>query len=130
MPHPATRYADMLGKKMRQHQADVWFVNTGWTGGPYGVGKRMDINYTRAMVKAALTGKLREAEFQPDPFFKVMVPNSCPNVPAELLNPRNTWQNKEEYDKKAKELARRFQENFKKFANASNDVKNAGPSAD
>jgi phosphoenolpyruvate carboxykinase (ATP) len=130
LPLPATRYAEMLGEKMRQHKVDVWLVNTGWTGGPYGVGKRMDIGYTRAMIKAALDSKLRDIEFQPDPIFKVLVPTSCPEVPTEILNPRNTWKNQGEYDRKAIELARRFQENFKRFAEAPETVKDAGPRVD
>ncbi|MFQ5604732.1 MAG: phosphoenolpyruvate carboxykinase (ATP) [bacterium] len=130
LPLPATRYAEMLGEKMRNHNANVWLVNTGWTGGPYGVGKRMDIIYTRAMVKAALSGALREVEFTPHEIFKVLVPTSCPNVPTEVLNPRNTWSDKDEYERKAKELAKRFQENFKKFTDASEAVKAAGPVAD
>lgn len=127
MPLPATRYAEMLGEKMRQHNADVWLVNTGWSGGPYGVGERMDIRLTRAMISAALSGELRQAEFTAHPVFKVLVPSECPNVPGEVLNPRNTWSNKEAYDQKASELAKRFHENFKKFEDAAQAIKDAGP---
>lgn len=127
LPLPATRYAEMLGQKMNQHKADVWLVNTGWSGGPYGVGERMDIRYTRAMIKAALAGRLREVEFKPDPVFKVLVPTNCPDVPAEILNPRNTWSNPDDYDLKARELAQRFKDNFAKFADAPDAVKQAGP---
>ena len=87
----------------------------------------MDIRYTRAMIRAALTGRLKEAEFQPDPVFKVLVPTSCPDIPSEGLNPRNTWSNPDEYDAKAGELARRFEENFKRFAEAPNSVRAVGP---
>ncbi|NOX37824.1 MAG: phosphoenolpyruvate carboxykinase (ATP) [Calditrichaeota bacterium] len=130
LPLPATRYAEMLGEKMRQHKVNVWLVNTGWSGGPYGVGKRIDIRFTRAMVKAALNGDLDRVEFRPDPIFRVLVPTQCPGVPAEILNPRNTWEDKSAYDLKARELARRFQENFKRFPNASEEIKAAGPKSD
>ena len=127
MPLPATRYAEMLGDKMRKHNADVWLVNTGWSGGAYGVGKRMDIRLTRAMIKAALDGQLREVEFKADPVFKVLVPQSCPDVPTEVLNPRNTWADKDAYDKQAADLAARFKKNFEKFPDASDAICNAGP---
>ena len=127
MPLPATRYAEMLGQKMRTHKSDVWLVNTGWSGGPYGVGERMDIRLTRAMIKAALNGELRNTEFQLHPVFNVLVPKSCPGVPSEVLDPRNTWQDKAAYDQKAATLAKHFQKNFEKFADASDAIKNAGP---
>ena len=130
MPLPATRYAEMLGEKMREHKANVWLVNTGWSGGPYGVGERMDIRLTRAMIKAALGGKLDKVEFNPDPVFRVLVPESCPGVPEDVLKPRNTWKNKEAYDRKAKELAERFHENFKKFPDADEAIRKAGPLVD
>lgn len=130
LPLPATRYAEMLGEKMRKQKADVWLVNTGWSGGPYGVGERMDIRLTRAMIKAALSGELKQVEFKAHPVFKVRVPASCPGVPTEVLDPRNTWKDKADYDKKAQDLARRFQKNFEKFPNAAAEVKNAGPKAD
>ena len=127
MPLPATRYAEMLGNKMREHDANVWLINTGWSGGPYGVGSRMDIHLTRAMIKAALTGELLEVDYHADPVFKVMVPNSCPGVPAEVLNPRNTWKDKDAYDKQAADLASRFKKNFEKFPEASEEIRKAGP---
>ncbi|RMI20435.1 MAG: phosphoenolpyruvate carboxykinase (ATP) [Calditrichaeota bacterium] len=130
LPLPATRYAEMLGEKMRRHDVDVWLVNTGWSGGPYGVGQRIDIHLTRAMVKAALSGELRQAEFRPHPVFKVLVPTTCPNVPAEVLDPRNTWEDKSAYDQKAAELAANFRKNFQKFTDASEAIKAAGPQAD
>ena len=112
--HPGV-YADLLGKKVSQHNAACWLINTGWSGGPYGVGKRMKIGYTRAMIRAILSGQLAEVETTPDPIFGVKVPNSCPDVPAEVLQPRNTWADKGAYDKQARDLARRFSENFEKY---------------
>ncbi|MBI4640132.1 MAG: phosphoenolpyruvate carboxykinase (ATP), partial [Candidatus Tectomicrobia bacterium] len=94
--HP-TVYSRMLGEKIAQHRTDCWLVNTGWSGGPYGEGQRMKIAYTRAMIQAALSGKLMEASFEPDPVFGVYVPKSCPHVPSELLKPRNTWKNGQAY---------------------------------
>ncbi len=112
--HPGV-YADFLGKKMAEHDAACWLVNTGWSGGPYGVGQRMKISHTRAMIRAILNGSLASVETKPDPIFGVNVPVSCPEVPAEVLQPRNTWADKDAYDQKARELARRFNENFKKY---------------
>lgn len=127
--HP-TKYAEMLGEKMKQHDAKVWLINTGWTGGPYGVGNRMKLAYTRAMITAALEGKLDGVEFAKDSIFGIEIPQSCPNVPAEVLNPRNTWANKEAYDNKANELADAFNANFKKFADqASSEILAAAPKA-
>ncbi len=130
LPLPATQYAEMLGEKMRHHKVNVWLVNTGWSGGAYGVGQRIDIRYTRAMVKAALNGDLDRADFRPDPIFGVLVPTACPGVPGEILNPRHTWKDKAAYDRKARELAQRFHENFKRFPAASDAVKAAGPKVD
>ena len=128
--HPGV-YADLLGKKMAQHGAACWLVNTGWSGGPYGVGQRMKISHTRAMIRAILNGSLASVETKPDPIFGVNVPVSCPEVPAEVLQPRNTWADKDAYDKKAHELARRFNENFKKYeSGVSEAVRNVGPTAD
>jgi phosphoenolpyruvate carboxykinase (ATP) len=112
--HPGV-YADLLGKKMAYHNAVPWLVNTGWSGGPYGVGQRMKIGHTRAMIRAILNGRLANVETRPDPIFGVQVPVSCPEVPAEVLQPRNTWSDKEAYDRQARDLARRFNENFKKY---------------
>ncbi len=124
---PPTVYADMLGEKIAQHQADVWLVNTGWSGGPYGVGKRVKIAYTRAMVHAALDGSLAKAPRVPDPNFGVAVPTECPNVPAQILNPRNTWKDKAAYDVQAKKLSAMFVENFKAFAGlVDKEVETAG----
>jgi phosphoenolpyruvate carboxykinase (ATP) len=128
--HPMT-YARMLGEKIWEHGSDVWLVNTGWSGGPYGVGKRMSIAYTRAMVSAALNGSLAKVETRPDPIFGIHVPVSCPNVPPDVLWPRNTWSDKDAYDEAARNLARRFQQNFEKFADqVTAEVRNAGPKAE
>jgi phosphoenolpyruvate carboxykinase (ATP) len=128
--HPGT-YADLLGKKIQEHKADCWLVNTGWSGGPYGVGRRMRISYTRAMIRAILTGTLAGVETRPDPVFGVGVPLACPGVPAEVLQPRNTWKDAEAYDQKARDLARRFNDNFRKYeAGVSGEVRAAAPKAD
>ncbi|MDQ6694802.1 MAG: phosphoenolpyruvate carboxykinase [Chloroflexota bacterium] len=130
LPLPPMTYARLLGEKIQEHGSDVWLVNTGWTGGPYGVGKRMSIAYTRAMVSAALNGTLSQVETRSDPIFGVSVPVSCPGVPNEVLTPRNTWQDREAYDTQAHNLVERFQENFKKFADqVTAEVRNAGPKA-
>lgn len=112
--HPAT-YAKLLGDKMKKHKVNVWLVNTGWSGGPYGVGNRMKLSYTRAMITAALNGSLSKADFTEHPVFGLLMPKDCPNVPAEILNPKNTWKDKADYDKKANELAQAFLDNFKQF---------------
>lgn len=112
--HP-TAYAKLFGEKMEHHQVNVWLINTGWTGGPYGVGSRMKLAHTRAMITAALEGNLEFAPFRKDPIFGFMVPELCPGVPFEVLDPRGTWANPEEYDQKAKSLAKSFVENFEKF---------------
>ncbi len=116
MVHHPNVYADLLGKKIDLHNAKCWLVNTGWTGGPYGVGKRMNLPYTRAMVNEALAGMLDNVETTEDPIFGLHIPKSVPNVPDEILNPRYTWSDKAAYDKQAKELAAKFNENFKKYA--------------
>jgi phosphoenolpyruvate carboxykinase (ATP) len=127
--HP-TVYADLLGKKINQHNVRCWLVNTGWTGGAYGVGTRMKIQHTRAMLHAALEGKLDGVEFATDPVFNVQIPKSVPGVPAEVLIPQNTWKDKAEYAKTAKHLAGLFAANFKKYeSQASAEIKAAGPNA-
>ncbi|HEX6915275.1 MAG TPA: phosphoenolpyruvate carboxykinase (ATP) [Chitinophagaceae bacterium] len=113
--HPG-QYADMLGAKMLEQNVNVWMVNTGWSGGPYGVGHRMKLAYTRAMITAALNGELDNVDFEIHPVFGMMMPKSCPNVPDEILNPRNTWDDKAAYDQKAKDLAQLFIKNFEKYA--------------
>jgi phosphoenolpyruvate carboxykinase (ATP) len=116
LPLPPAVYAKMLGEKIAKHKVECYLINTGWSGGPVGVGSRVRIPYTRAMITAALTGAFKDATFTPDPVFGVMVPDSCPNVPAEILQPRNTWADKAAYDAKAKELAAAFVNNFKQYA--------------
>jgi phosphoenolpyruvate carboxykinase (ATP) len=120
-------YAEMLGKKIKEHNTRVYLVNTGWSGGPYGIGKRMNLTYTRAMVTAAINGELESSNFTADPIFGVLVPDTCPNVPDEVLKPRNTWANPSAYDEQAKKLARLFNDNFKKFSGISEAIVNAGP---
>lgn len=112
--HPA-KYADLLGKKLEENKVNVWLVNTGWTGGAYGVGHRMSLKYTRAMITAALEGDLSNVAFENHPIFGVNMPKSCPNVPDEILNPRNTWSDKDAYDAKANQLAEAFVQNFEKY---------------
>jgi len=114
--HPYA-YASLLAKKIEKHSVNIWLVNTGWSGGPYGVGERMKIAYSRAVVKAALAGDLESVEYYKDPIFNFEVPRECPGVPSEILNPRNTWENPDEYDSQAKKLAKLFNENFKDYAN-------------
>ncbi len=127
--HP-TRYAELLGEKMNRQQVKVWLVNTGWTGGPYGVGKRIKLAYTRAMLTAALTGALDGAKFIKHPVFGVEVPQSCPGVPDEVLNPRDTWDDPEAYDAKASHLAQSFVRNFSKYAAyANNEILAGAPHA-
>ncbi len=122
LPLPATVYAEMLGKKIDEHDSQVFLVNTGWTGGVYGVGKRMDLKYTRAMVRAAIAGKLNNVETEQAAIFGLEIPKVIDGVPSEVLNPRNAWADPSAYDIKAKELADAFHENFKKFGHVSNDI--------
>ena len=125
--HPG-RYAKMLGDKMQEHKVNVWMINTGWTGGPYGVGHRMKLKYTRAMITAALEGKLNDVPCQSDPVFGMAVPMECPKVPSDILNPRNTWSDKSAYDEKAKYLAGLFKKNFEKYKDgATAEVLAASP---
>jgi phosphoenolpyruvate carboxykinase (ATP) len=125
--HPGF-YAEMLGKKMKEHEVNVWMINTGWSGGPYGIGHRMKLPYTRAMITAALEGKLDQVEFEAHPVFGMLMPTSCPDVPAEILNPRNTWADKDSYDSKAKALGAEFINNFKKYASGvSEEILAAAP---
>jgi phosphoenolpyruvate carboxykinase (ATP) len=125
--HPKV-YADLLGRKVAEHKSAVWLVNTGWSGGPYGVGQRMPIRHTRAMVAAVLGGTLKDVPTEVDPIFGVHMPVACPGVPPEVLRPRSTWSDKGAYDAKARELAQRFQDNFKQFAGVVEPaVRAAGP---
>ena len=107
-------YADLLGRKMREHETTVYLINTGWSGGAYGVGSRMDIMMTRAMVDAALDGKLRDVEYRTDPLFHLDVPLVCPGVPSEILLPEHTWADKAAYHKRALKLSWEFSDHFNK----------------
>ena len=123
--HP-TRYAELLGKKMEQHETNVWLINTGWTGGPYGVGKRISLKYTRAMISAALSGVLNNVGYRTHSIFGAEIPLTCPNVPNEILSPRETWKNDDAFYKKANDLARKFNTNFTKFEEFANEEIMAG----
>jgi len=127
LPLAPTVYAELLGEKINRHNAKVFLVNTGWTGGGYGTGQRMKLKYTRQMVSAALNGQLDHAEYEIEPFFGLAIPKAVEGVPSEILNPKNTWTDPAAYDQAAKELARRFVENFEKFADVSEEIKQAGP---
>ncbi|MFM6975830.1 MAG: phosphoenolpyruvate carboxykinase (ATP) [Sphingobacteriaceae bacterium] len=118
--HPTT-YAELLGDKLKKDQVNVWLVNTGWTGGPYGVGHRMNLKYTRAMISAALNGDFDRVEFVEHPVFGLMMPKTCAQVPDDLLDPRNTWSDKQAYDRKAADLAQAFVANFTQFADFANE---------
>jgi phosphoenolpyruvate carboxykinase (ATP) len=128
MPRHPGEYADMLIERLAKWDVPVWLVNTGWTGGPYGTGQRMNIDHTRAMVRAALAGRLDDVPTVEDPIFRVAVPTSCPDVPAEFLQPRLTWSDKDAYDRAARKLARMFADNFAGYHDgASENVRAAGP---
>jgi phosphoenolpyruvate carboxykinase (ATP) len=130
MVHHPSVYAELLGEKIKKFDVNCWLVNTGWTGGAYGEGHRMEIKYTRAMLNAALEGKLDNVEYETDPFFNLQVPKTCEGVPPEVLNPKSTWKDKEKYDETAKKLSKMFKDNFAQFAeDTADDIKNAGPIA-
>jgi len=125
--HPR-RYAEMLGTKLEEHGVTVWFINTGWTGGPYGVGERIPIHHTRAIVNAALDGKLSRITTVTHEVFGLQMPIECPGVPSDILSPRNTWTDKDAYDQQARTLARQFEENFLKYSDdVTDEVRSAGP---
>ena len=125
--HP-TKYASLLGDKLRNSEIKVWLLNTGYTGGVYGVGKRMSLPHTRALITAALSGELNNVAYENHPVFGVVMPTSCPNVPDDILNPRNVWSDKNAYDQKANELAAAFTKNFEKYASkAEPEILNAAP---
>mgnify|MGYP001649683682 FL=1 len=131
MPMDPSVYANMLGERIEKYNTKVYLVNTGWTGGPYGVGSRMKLKYTRAMVTAALNGTFDDVEYKHDEVFNVDIPQTCPNVPSEIMNPRDTWEDKAAYDAQAKKLAKMFQDNFtKKYPNMPKNIAEAGPKAD
>ncbi|MDP3775771.1 MAG: phosphoenolpyruvate carboxykinase [Gemmatimonadales bacterium] len=130
LPRPPALYAEMLGKRIHQHKVSCWLVNTGWTGGPYGVGQRMNLGYTRSMLRAALAGALDGAACTPDPVFGVRVPHHVPDVPDDVLRPRDTWTDRAAYDAQAARLAGLFAKNFEKYAaGVPQTVRDAGPKA-
>ena len=127
MPRPASVYAKMLGEKITEHNTVVYLINTGWSGGAYGIGNRIKIKYSRAMVTAALTGALDIVKYRHDDLFNLDVPTECPGVPSEILDPKNTWVDKDSYDMSARKLAQMFIENFTKFKDVSQEIIDAGP---
>jgi phosphoenolpyruvate carboxykinase (ATP) len=127
LPRTPATYAAMLGERMRQHRVTCWLVNTGWVGGPFGVGERMKLPYTRAMLEAALSGQLEHVAMEPHPVFRVRVPKSCPGVPADFLDARGMWADKSAYDRASQNLSGRFKENFKKFERVDSEVLAAAP---
>ena len=116
MPLHPTRYAEMLGEKIEETNVNVWLINTGWSGGEYGIGERISLKHTRAMITAILSNELSNVSFEVHKVFGLKMPVNCPNIPSNILNPKNTWKNKEAYDKKANELANAFNKNFLQFA--------------
>lgn len=128
MPLHPGKYAQMLGKKMQEHKVNVWLINTGWTGGPYRIGHRMKLPYTRAMITAVLEGKLDKVETTNHPIFGIAIPKECPDVPSEILDPKNTWADKNAYDEKARYLAGLFIKNFEKYSSGvTEEVMEAAP---
>ena len=129
MVHAPAFYANLLQKKIERYGVNCWLVNTGWVGGPYGIGKRISIHFTRLMLNAVLSGQLNDVEYSHDPVFKFLVPKTCPGIPEQVLDPASSWSNKTEYVKKYRQLASRFVDNFKKFETYSPpEVRKAGPS--
>tara|TARA_X000001036_G_scaffold167795_1_gene158934 strand:- start:918 stop:2480 length:1563 start_codon:yes stop_codon:yes gene_type:complete len=126
MPQYPTVYAELLGKKLKKHNAQAWLVNTGWSGGAYGTGERIDLPVTRRMLTAILDGELKDSDFTPDPNFKILIPREVPGIETTILNPKNTWKNQNAYDMKAKELIKLFKSNFIKYESFGS-YSNAGP---
>lgn len=118
--HP-TKYAELLGEKLKKHNVNVWLLNTGWVGGSYGVGSRIKLSYTRALITAALSGELDKVEYGETPYFGLNFPKACAGVPTEILEPKSAWADKNDYDKKAQNLAGQFTKNFEQYASAAND---------
>ncbi len=128
MPLHPTKYAEMLSAKMKESGVNVWLINTGWTGGPYGTGRRMKLKYTRAMITAALNNQLEDVAYEKHPIFGLNMPKECPNVPDDVLNPKETWEDKSAYDTKAETLAKSFKTNFEKFeAYANEEILSGAP---
>ena len=129
MVQPPRKYLDLLRLKIERYKPNCWLVNTGWTGGPYGVGRRISIAYTRALLHAALNGKLSKTAFHVDPVFHFEIPTTCDGVPAEILNPSSTWPSKTAYIQKYQQLALRFIDNFRKYeSDCPQEVRQSGPS--
>jgi len=118
--HP-TKYAELLGEKLKKHNVNVWLLNTGWVGGSYGTGSRIKLSYTRSLISAALSGELDKAEMGTTNYFGLKYPKTCKDVPSEILDPRNSWKDKNAYDEKAKNLAEQFIKNFSQYASAANE---------
>ncbi|MFC2662601.1 MAG: phosphoenolpyruvate carboxykinase (ATP), partial [Eubacterium sp.] len=128
MPLDPNVYAKMLGEKIEKYQTRVYLINTGWTGGSYGTGSRMKLRYTRAMVTAALNGEIENAEFKHDDLFNLDIPQSCKDVPSEVMNPRDTWEDKDAYDQTARRLAGMFKRNFdENYPDMDKEIAEAGP---
>ena len=128
MVHHPYKYADLLKRKIERYGVTCWLVNTGWVGGPYGVGKRISIKNTRNLLNAALTGELGKVEYYKDPIFGYQVPKTCPGVPANVLEPWSTWPSRDEYDRRYRDLAMRFIQNFAKFTDGTpREILDAGP---
>jgi phosphoenolpyruvate carboxykinase (ATP) len=127
MPLRAAEYAKLLGEKITKYNSKVYLINTGWSGGPYGIGKRIELKYTRQMVSATLKGALDEVPYETHKIFNLDYPTSCYDIPAFILNPRNTWHDKNQYDFSAKRLAKLFINNFRKFEPISEEIIKAGP---
>lgn len=130
LPRKPTEYAEMLGQKMQEHDVDCWLVNTGWVGGAYGVGERIKLSYTRRIVEAAVNGELKGATFEKEDYFGLQIPTEIKDVPSDILNPKNLWEDKNAYGEQITKLSRRFIENFKKFEADRPDLKDAGPKID
>jgi phosphoenolpyruvate carboxykinase (ATP) len=127
LPRDPGVYAAMLGERLRRHEAACWLVNTGWAGGPFGVGERVKLPYTRAMLHAALSGDLTEAPKEPHPVFRTLVPKTCPGVPDDFLDARGLWADKGAYDRAAADLSARFNRNFEKFSSVDREILQAAP---
>ena len=130
MPRNPDVYAKMLGQKMKQHGTQVYLINTGWSGGPYGISKRIDIDITRAIVNASVTGQLKDVDYEEDRTFHIFIPKYCPDVPTEILYPKNTWSDKNAYEQRAKKLAQEFSAHFDKAygnKNISKSIANQCP---
>ena len=128
--HPS-KYADLLGDKLNDNDINVWLVNTGWTGGQYGTGERIKLKWTRSLITEALNGSLNKVQYETLPLFNLQIPTECKDVPSNILNPRNTWSDLNEYDEISKSLANKFIDNFKQFESNTNiNIIEAGPKLD